>query len=82
MFEVPTKNQIVSGFRKLLQNDLIEVNGEIKMVKTPVKKIPKRTVKKMQKTTRRAKKANKGGMKNLRRRTSKKLSNKKRKNHG
>jgi hypothetical protein len=82
MFEIPSRSQIVSGFRKLLQKDLIEVNGEIKMVKHPVKKIPKRTVKKMQKTSRRAKKVNKSGMKNLRRRTNKKLSNRKRKNHG
>lgn len=81
-FEIPSINQIVSGLRKLLQKDLIEVNGEIKMVKHSAKKIPKRTVKKMQKTSRRAKKANKSGVKKLLRRTGKKLSNRKRKNHG
>ena len=59
MFEVPTRHSIVVGVRKLLRNDLINVNGDIKFVKNPPKKLPKRTAMKIKKTTRKAELAKK-----------------------
>lgn len=82
LFEIPNRQQIVKGVRKLLKTDLIEVNGEIKLVKHQPKKLPKRTVKKMQKTIRGAKKANKNSLRKLKARVGKKMTRRKRKNHG
>ncbi len=59
LFEIPTRHATVVGVRKLLRADLIEINGEIKFVKKQPSKLPKRTVMKMQKTTRKAASANK-----------------------
>jgi hypothetical protein len=46
-FEKPSKKHLITGLKKLLKHDLVEINGEIKHIQHVPKKLPKRTAKKI-----------------------------------